>query len=306
MTTRFSKQKLVEAQEIKAKGSSTSGLLSKKKAGDASKKDSVVIPPLAHSPAKCPTSPTSSLEVVASGEKEVRKKKKVGGRSFLPIFWDDADTTTLNAHEVLSVEDLSPLMAKSSNEVMSSHIQNLVQALGESLFVTGKLLDLEKKVPTSEPVIKSLSAENEMFKNKVAILTADAKNDKECVAILKKNLQVEKDFCRLKDKQIGDLELKLQKAETTTVKEFKDFDKYFDEWCGYYVEGFDLLRKWMAKHHPNLDLSGLVIDKVEKESLADCPSVVIAENMTKEYTNITEVMEEAAITTPTNPVLDEQ
>nr|POF20612.1 hypothetical protein CFP56_74644 [Quercus suber] len=306
MTTRFSQQKLVEAQEIKAKGSSASGLLSKKKTGDASQKDSAVIPPLAHSPAKCPASPTSSLEVVASGEEEVRKKKKVGDRSFLPTFWDDADTTTLNAHEVLSVEDLSPLMAKSSNEVMSSHIQNLVQALGESLFVTGKLLDLEKKVATSEPVIKSLSAENEMLKNKVAILTVDAKNDKECVAILKKNLQVEKDFCRLKDKQIGDLELKLQKAETTTVKEFKDFDKYSDEWCGYYVEGFDLLQKWMAKHHPDLDLSGLVIDKVEKESLADHPSVVIAENMTKEYTNITEVMEEAAITTPTNPVLDEQ
>ena len=30
-----------------------------------------------------------------------------------------------------------------------------------------------------EPVIKSLSAENEMFKNKVAILTVEAKNDKE-------------------------------------------------------------------------------------------------------------------------------
>ena len=62
---------------------------------------------------------------------------------------------------------------------------------------------------TSELVIKSLFAENEMFKNKVAILFVEAENDKERMAALEKSLQVEKDFCKLKDKQIGDLELKL-------------------------------------------------------------------------------------------------
>ena len=62
---------------------------------------------------------------------------------------------------------------------------------------------------TPELVIKSLSIENEMFKNKVSILTVKAENDKERVAVLEKSLQVEKDFCKLKDKQIGDLELKL-------------------------------------------------------------------------------------------------
>ena len=41
MTTRFSKQKLAEVQEKKAKGGTISGLLSKKKTGDVSKKDSV-------------------------------------------------------------------------------------------------------------------------------------------------------------------------------------------------------------------------------------------------------------------------
>ena len=73
-------------------------------------------------------------------------------------------------------------------------------ALGESIFVYGKLLDLEKKVATSEPLVKSLFNENETLKNKVAILIAEAENDKERVATLEKNLQVEKDFCKLKDK----------------------------------------------------------------------------------------------------------
>lgn len=68
-----------------------------------------------------------SLEVITFFGEEVRKKKKVGGKSFLPTFWDDADTTTLKAHEALSMDDLNPLMVKSSSKVMSSHVQKLVQ-----------------------------------------------------------------------------------------------------------------------------------------------------------------------------------
>ena len=64
------------------------------------------------------------------------------------------------------------------------------------------------------------------------------------------------------------------------MKDFKDSDEYSNKLCGYYVEGFDLLRKWMAKHHPDLDLSGLVMDDVKNELLADRPSKETAENVT--------------------------
>ena len=123
---------------------------------------------------------------------------------------------------------------------------------------------------------------------------------------MEKSLQVEKDFCKLKDKQIGDLELKLQTARAMVVKDFKDFDEYSDELCRYYVEGFDLLRMWMAKHYPYLDLSGLVMDDVEKELLADHPFEVIVKNVMEEATNVAKEMEEAAITTPADPVPDKQ
>ena len=139
------------------------------------------------------------------------------------------------------------------------------------MFVSGKFLDLEKKVATSEPLIKSLSTENETFKNKVAILAAEAGNDKKHVATLEKSLQVEKDFCKLKDKQISDLKLKLQNVGATMVQDFKDSNDYSDKLCKYYVEGIDLLMKWMAEHHPGLDLFGLAVDKVEKELMSDHP-----------------------------------
>ena len=77
------------------------------------------------------------------------------------------------------------------------------------MFVSGRLLDLEKKVATSEPLVKSLSTKNKTLKNKVAVLTTEVGNNKERMATLEKSLQVEKNFCKLKDEQIGDLELKL-------------------------------------------------------------------------------------------------
>nr|POE89487.1 hypothetical protein CFP56_43283 [Quercus suber] len=133
-------------------------------------------------------------------------------------------------------------------------------------------------------MIKSLFVENETLKNKVAILAIEVENDKECVATLEKSLQVEKDFCKLKDKQIGDLELKLQKAGAVAV--------------------FDLLRKWMVKHHPNLDLFDLVIGDVKKEFLSDCPFEATAESVMEEATTIVELIEVATPITHANPIPD--
>ena len=173
------------------------------------------------------------------------------------------------------------------------------------MFISGRLLDLEKKVATFKPLVKSLSVENEMLKNKVAILTNKTENDKEHVATLEKSLQVEKDFFKLKDKQINDLELKLQTVKATVIQDFKDSDEYSEELCKYYVEGFNLLMKWMAKQHPSLDLSGLAVDDVEKELISNRPSEATVENVTEGATYIAEVMEEAAITTSADPVPDE-
>ena len=141
------------------------------------------------------------------------------------------------------------------------------------MFISGKLLDLEKKGSTVEPMIKSFYAENETLKNKVSILAVEDENDNEYMAALEKSLQVEKDFCKLKDKRMGDLQLKLQKARAMVVQEFKDSDAYSDELCEYYVEGFELFRKWMTKHHPNLDLSSLVMGDRRSSSSIVLPNL---------------------------------
>ena len=71
--------------------------------------------------------------------------------------------------------------------------------------------------------------------------------------VSKWNVKIKKAFSKLKDKQIKEAALKLQKANFEVVEKFKKSDAYFDKLCDYYVEGFKLFRKYMAKHHPGLD-----------------------------------------------------
>ena len=68
------------------------------------------------------------------------------------------------------------------------------------------------------------------------------------------------------------------------------------------MEGFDILMKWMVKHHPGLDLSGLAVDDIEKELMS---SEATSENVMEGATDVAEGVKEATVVTPTEPVLDE-
>ena len=55
------------------------------------------------------------------------------------------------------------------------------------------------------------------------------------------------------------------------------------------MERIELFRRWKAKHHPELDLSGLVMSEVEKEFVANRPFEVTEENVVEEPTTVTPV-----------------
>ena len=61
--------------------------------------------------------------------------------------------------------------------------------------------------------------------------------------------------------------------------------------------------KWMAKHHPSLDLSGLAVDNVEKELMS---SEATMENVVEEAIEVVIGMKEAIVITPADPVPNEQ
>lgn len=92
-------------------------------------------------------------------------------------------------------------------------------------------------------------------------------------------MSTEKAFSKLKDKQIDEALAKHQKVSPKFVEKFKKSDEHSDKLCNYYMEGFKLFCKYMAKHQPNLDFSTVDMEEVEREILANRPSDATVENM---------------------------
>ena len=145
--------------------------------------------------------------------------------------------------------------------------------LGESLYISGKYLDYEEKYVMTQSKVESLSLENKLFKGQVSAFLDEAKKDKDRLKTLEKSIDTKKDFSKLKDKQIDETLLKVEKVGSEVVEKFKVSNEYLDKLCDYYVEGFELFKNYLAKHHPSLDFSKLDMEAVKKEILADCESI---------------------------------
>lgn len=145
--------------------------------------------------------------------------------------------------------------------------------LGESLYISGKYLDFEGKLAEAQSKATSLSTENESLKGLITTLIDETKKYKDHLMVLEKSIDTKKAFLRLKDKQIHEALLKVEKVGVEAVEKFKASDEYSIKLCDYYVDGFELFRKYLAKQHPKLDFVDLDMEAVEKEVLFDRQSV---------------------------------
>lgn len=77
-------------------------------------------------------------------------------------------------------------------------------------------------------------------------------------------LAIEKTMSAQKDGQLKQTKKEVEEA----VKNFKVSKEYSDRLMVEYADGFKLLRKYVIKHHPDLNFSSLYIEEVENEMLA--------------------------------------
>jgi len=110
--------------------------------------------------------------------------------------------------------------------------------LGESLYISGKYLDYKEKFAVAQSKADSLSSENEVLKAKVTSLSNEMEKAQDCLKTLERDVNTKKAFSKLKDKQIDDALLKIQKASPEAVEKLKKSDKYSKKQCDYYVDGF--------------------------------------------------------------------
>nr|POE89514.1 hypothetical protein CFP56_50239 [Quercus suber] len=174
MITRFSKVNLAKIQEKKAKVGLTGGLLTRKHQRDSKlpKDDPMVTSPIAKAIPQRTSSPTSSLEPITPFDDASKPKGK--DKASKDSFWDDVGSAMLKAHEVILVDNLSPL----------------------------GYLDYKEKYVVAKTKVESLSVQNESLRSQISALAEESKKDKESLKALEKSIDTEKAFSKLKDMQI--------------------------------------------------------------------------------------------------------
>ena len=76
--------------------------------------------------------------------------------------------------------------------------------LGESLYISGKYLDYEEKFTVAQSKVDSLSSKNKVLKAKVTSLSNEVEKAQDRLKTLERDVNTEKAFSKLKDKQIDD------------------------------------------------------------------------------------------------------
>lgn len=93
---------------------------------------------------------------------------------------------------------------------------------------------------------------------------------------------MEKAFCALKKKQLEVALGKVEEARVQVMADIKKSDECEDKLCALHVEGFDLVYAYVKKHHPEIDLSTLDIEEVEREVVTDWAATAQANDVVHE------------------------
>lgn len=136
--------------------------------------------------------------------------------------------------------------------------------------MTTDYLGNEKKVVVTNFKVDSIEAESSRLGKDLTEAMDQATKAKEKVKELKDVLKVEKMLVVQKDKEIQVVLLKTDEECEKVITKFLEFYRFFDLQFVQYFEGFELLRKWMMKHHKQVaDFSNFDFVAIDTEILID-------------------------------------
>ena len=93
---------------------------------------------------------------------------------------------------------------------------------------------------------------------------------KEKVIELKEALKVEKKLVIQKDEEVQATLLRMDEEREKVISKFLESDRFSDMQFEQYFKGFELLRRWMMKHHSHVaNFANMDFEAIDIEILAD-------------------------------------
>ena len=133
------------------------------------------------------------------------------------------------------------------------------------MHITTQYLANEEKAVVANSKVEALEAEASGLR-KDLITTMDSLNtSKEQVRVLTEQLDVERQFVKQKDELLAAAAQKMKVAVAKTITAFQTTKEYNTILFQWYFKGFELLRRYLIKHGPGVNLEDLDFEAVDKE-----------------------------------------
>ena len=114
-----------------------------------------------------------------------------------------------------------------------------------------------------------MEVENSKLKKDLIVAMDEANTVKEKVKGLFDELKVEKQLTLEKDEQLLAMREKIKMIVVKSVEAFQMIEEYNTVLFSWYFKGFELLRRYVAKHLVGVDLENLDLEEVDKEMAVD-------------------------------------
>ena len=123
----------------------------------------------------------------------------------------------------------------------------------------------EERAVVANSKVEALNAEASGLQKDLVIAMDAFKTSKEQVKVLTEQLESEKQLVKQKDELLATAAQRMKVNVAKAVTAFQTTEEYNTIQFQWYFKGFELLRRYMIKHGPGMDLEDLDFEAVDKE-----------------------------------------
>ena len=128
-----------------------------------------------------------------------------------------------------------------------------LQVLGESLYISGKYLDYDKKLVEAQSRIASLSVENKSLTIQISVVANEAKKYKDCLKTLEKNIDTDEALKKVKKAGLEAVEkfrLRMSSQTSSIITTWTVLNSFVSTWPGItlrWTSPSSTWKKWRGK-----------------------------------------------------------
>ena len=137
------------------------------------------------------------------------------------------------------------------------------------MHITSQYLESEEKAVMAISKVEALEAEASGLRKDLIMAIDKNNSSKEKIKTLTEELNAKKQLVKQRDEQLAAANQKMKNAVAKAIHAFQLMEEYNAILLGWYFKGFELLRRYLVKHGPVVDLEDLDFEAIDKEIEVD-------------------------------------